>query len=88
MGMRALAQILLSKGMKVSGSDLNDSEALSGFRRSGADIYIGHAAENISGADGVVISTAISDENPELAEAKRRNIPVFHRSDVLAASWR
>lgn len=85
MGMRALAQILLSKGMKVSGSDLNDSEALSGFRRSGADIYIGHAAENISGADGVVISTAISDENPELAEAKRRNIPVFHRSDVLAA---
>ncbi len=85
MGMRALAEILIQKGMKICGSDRTDSEYLHVLREQGADIYIGHDASHITGADGIVISTAISEDNPELAEAKRLGIPIFHRSDVLAA---
>lgn len=85
MGMRALAEILIQKGMKIAGSDRTDSEYLDVMRKQGADIFIGHDASHIEGADGLVISSAISEDNPELSEARRRGIPVFHRSDVLAA---
>lgn len=85
MGMRALAEILIEKGMKLSGSDQKDSDYLRFLKSQGADIYIGHAAEHIEGADGIVISSAISADNPELVVAKKKGIPVYHRSDVLAA---
>lgn len=85
MGMRALAEILIEKGMKLSGSDQKDSDYLRFLKSQGADIYIGHAAEHIEGADGIVISSAISADNPELVAAKKKGIPVYHRSDVLAA---
>lgn len=88
MGMRALAEILIEKGMKLSGSDQKDSDYLRFLRSQGADIYIGHAAEHIEGADGIVISSAISADNPELTAAKKKGIPVYHRSDVLAAVFR
>lgn len=87
MGMRALAEILIEKGMKISGSDKNESDYLQFMRRQGADIYIGHDAAHIDGADGIVISSAISEDNPELAAAKKKGIPVYHRSDVLAAMF-
>lgn len=87
MGMRALANILIHMGVNVSGSDVVDSTILHKFREQGATIYLGHKAENIENADVVVISSAISPENPELQEAKNRNIPIFHRSDVLAAMF-
>ena len=85
MGMRALANILLRMGFKITGSDMADSPVLHEFEQLGAVIHIGHKAENTDGADAVVISSAISEDNPELMEARKKNIPVFHRSDVLAA---
>lgn len=85
MGMRALAEILLEKGLSISGSDLADSPAIENFKARGASIFIGHAPSNVKGAGCVIISSAISSNNPELVEARRENIPVFHRSDVLAA---
>lgn len=88
MGMRALAQVLLDKGYEITGSDVADSPALHHFREEGAKIYIGHEAGHIGTADAVVISSAISPNNPELMEAARRHIPVFHRSDVLAAIFK
>ena len=87
MGMRALAVILLDKGERISVSDVADSPFLRDFRKKGAEIYIGHEASHVKGADCVVISSAISEENPELLEARRLGIPVFHRSDVLAAMF-
>ena len=87
MGMRALATILLDKGFSVSGSDMNDSAFLQDFRKKGALIYIGHAAPHVQGADCIIVSSAISPDNPELVEAKKEGIPVFHRSDVLAAMF-
>lgn len=85
MGMRALAEILLEKGYTVSGSDMADSPVLANFRSRGAAISIGHDASHVKGAGCVVISSAISEDNPELLEARKEGIPVFHRSDVLAA---
>lgn len=85
MGMRALAEILLEKGFSISGSDMSDSPVLENFRSRGASIFIGHDASHITGADCIVISSAINKNNPELVEAEKEGIPVFHRSDVLAA---
>ncbi len=87
MGMRALAEILIQKGMSVSGSDQKDSAYLSVLKSQGADIFVGHDAAHVEGADALVVSTAISEDNPELYEARRKGIPVFHRSDVLAAMF-
>lgn len=84
-GMCALARILIDKGITVSGSDVSDSAVLQEFRDKGASVFIGHHAENIESADVLVISSAISSDNPELQEAKKRNLPIFHRADVLAA---
>ena len=88
MGMRALAVILLDKGYEISGSDMNDSPFLEDFRKKGATIYIGHDASHVRGADCLIISSAISPDNPELLEAKKEGIPTFHRSDVLAAIFK
>lgn len=87
MGMRALAQVLLDKGFAVSGSDMNDSPFLQAFREKGAQVYIGHEASHVKGADCLIVSSAIARDNPELIEAQKENIPVFHRSDVLAAMF-
>lgn len=88
MGMRALARILINKGFNVSGSDISDSPALSEFKNHGASIYIGHKKENIENADVIIISSAIHSNNPELLEAEARSIPIFHRSDLLAAIFK
>lgn len=88
MGMRALARILINKGFNVSGSDISDSPALSEFKNHGASIYIGHKKENIENADVIIISSAIHPNNPELLEAEARSIPIFHRSDLLAAIFK
>ena len=87
MGMRALAEILIEKGMHISGSDMKESDYLDFMRKQGAEIFVGHEAAHVEGADGVVISSAISKENPELAAARQKGIPVYHRSDVLAAMF-
>lgn len=83
-GMSAIAKILLEKGYEVSGSDLNESEIVEKLRGLGAFIYKGHRKENIKEKDAIVVSTAISAENPEVVAAKEAGIKVFHRSDIVA----
>jgi UDP-N-acetylmuramate--alanine ligase len=88
-GMSGIARILLARGQQVSGSDAKPSRAIDALRVQGASIAVGQSAENLDLLDGgpteVVVSTAIKDTNPELVEARRRGIPVLHRSAALAA---
>ena len=84
-GMSALAQILLEKGYTVSGSDIKESPLIAQLRTHGARIFIGHRAENVTGVDAIVVSSAISENNPEVVAAKALGIPRRHRSDINAA---
>lgn len=84
-GMSALAKILLEKGYEVSGSDLLRSELVEKLAAQGANIFCGQKAEHVHGVDAIVVSTAIHEDNPELAEAERLHIRKFHRSDINAA---
>lgn len=83
-GMSAIAHLVLERGLEVSGSDLKTSSATEDLKRRGAKVFIGHAAGNIHGADLVVYSSAIKEDNPEIAEAKRLNIPLIKRAQALA----
>lgn len=83
-GMSALAQILLQKGYKVSGSDIKESPLTENLATLGAAVKIGHNSENIGAAELVVYSTAVPVDNPELTEARRQNLPLWHRSELLA----
>ncbi len=84
-GMSALARLLLREGKAVSGSDKQAGDITKELAELGAKIFIGHVAENVAQAGCLVISTAIVSENPELSAARSRNLPVFHRSQMLAA---
>jgi UDP-N-acetylmuramate--alanine ligase len=83
-GMSGIAEILINMGYEVSGSDLRESEQTRRLASLGAEIFIGHFPSNIRDYNVVVTSTAIDQTNPELIEAKRRRIPVIHRSEMLA----
>jgi UDP-N-acetylmuramate--alanine ligase len=82
-GMSGLAHILLSRGFRVSGSDAQENEITAKLATEGAEIHIGHAAENVTGADIVVVTAAVKGKNPELAEAKKKKIKVLRRSQLL-----
>ena len=82
-GMRAIANVFIEKGYIVSGSDLKRSAITDKFAEQGARICIGQKAENLQDAEVVVISSAIRETNAEVVEARRRHIPVIHRSDAL-----
>ncbi|WP_374985187.1 UDP-N-acetylmuramate--L-alanine ligase [Streptomyces fradiae] len=85
-GMSGIAKILAQRGAKVAGSDARDSETAASLRALGATVHIGHAAHHLADdTSGVVVSSAIRDDNPELARARELGIPVVHRSDALAA---
>ncbi|MCL1923347.1 MAG: UDP-N-acetylmuramate--L-alanine ligase [Propionibacteriaceae bacterium] len=84
-GMSGVAQCFLSQGIQVSGSDHLDSPVLDQLRHQGATVWVGHDASHLNNARTVVVSTAIPPDNCELVEAKRRGIPVIHRSVALAA---
>ncbi|MGE5507625.1 MAG: UDP-N-acetylmuramate--L-alanine ligase [Chitinophagales bacterium] len=84
-GMSPIAKVLLEMGHRVTGSDLKSSTTIQNLAAMGAHIYQGHRAENVRGAEVVVISTAIAETNPELVAARAQGIPVVHRSDMLAA---
>ncbi len=87
--MSGLAEILLNLGFKVSGSDLKTSPTTERLVRLGAEISQGHAANNLSeSASLVVYSSAVNADNPELAEARRRGLPVIRRAEVLAELMR
>ncbi|EOD00338.1 UDP-N-acetylmuramate--alanine ligase [Caldisalinibacter kiritimatiensis] len=81
--MSALAEILLSNGYKVSGSDMKYSPIIEKLRQKGAKIYIGHSEENIKDIDLIVYTSAISNDNPELVKAKQLNIPTIDRATFL-----
>lgn len=83
-GMSALAQLMLKLGCRVSGSDLQESAITARLAEQGAAVSLGHSRKNIDNCDLVVYSTAISDDNPELLEARGKSIPVWHRSELLA----
>lgn len=83
-GVSALAELLLKKGFRVSGSDIKDSDRLQYLRVLGADIYVGHKAENITSADMVVYSSAIHDDNPELLQATKDGLRLIKRGRLLA----
>lgn len=88
-GMSGLAEILLTSGFKVSGSDVKASDVSRRLEQLGAQIFIGHDADNIpTSASLVVYSSAITASNPEIREAKRRKLPVVRRAEVLAELMR
>ncbi|MCB9728115.1 MAG: UDP-N-acetylmuramate--L-alanine ligase [Deltaproteobacteria bacterium] len=84
-GVSGVARGLLALGVRVSGSDVRESQLTEALAREGAEITIGHDARLIDGADLVVYSTAVPDTNPELALARERGVPVLHRAEVLGA---
>src|SRR5216117_3517245 len=84
-GMSGIARIMLARGVKVSGSDAVASDLLTALAGLGADVHVGHAAENIDGADTLEVSTAIRGDNPELAQARRRGLRILHRAAALAS---
>ena len=83
-GMSGLAEILLNLGYEVSGSDLQASEITQRLEQYGLRFFEGHAAGNVAGAGIVVISAAVAEDNVEIAAARRRGVPVIHRSNLLA----
>ena len=84
-GMSAIAEILLSQGFKVSGSDLNQSENTDHLEKLGAVINFGHDEKNIGDAEVVVYSSAVKpSENPETLEAQKRGMPLLRRAEMLA----
>ncbi|MGO2342719.1 UDP-N-acetylmuramate--L-alanine ligase [Vibrio litoralis] len=87
-GMSGIAEVLLNEGYDISGSDLNENTVTERLKSKGATIYIGHQAANIEKASVVVVSTAISTENPELVAAKELRIPVVRRAEMLAELMR
>ena len=81
--MSGLAHILLMRGIKVTGSDRTESNITEILKNGGAEIYIGQRAENIQNPDLVVYTAAISNDNPELCEARNKNIETIERADFL-----
>lgn len=84
-GMSAIARLLLGQGAAVSGSDKAANSVTDELAKLGARISIGHRVENIDGAAAIVVSTAISCDNPELVAARSQGLPVWHRSQLLAS---
>ncbi len=82
-GMYPLAQILHSQGFFLTGSDNNETETLDAVRKMGIPVFIGQRAENIEGADLIVHTAAIMEDNPELMAARASGVPVLERADLL-----
>src|ERR1700719_3193604 len=87
-GMSGIAEVLLNLGYKVSGSDLKSSVLTQRLTGLGAAIFEGHRAENITGAEVVVTSSAIGEQNPEVIEAHKLHVPVIQRAEMLAELMR
>lgn len=82
-GLSAIARVLLERGERVSGSDRQQSAATQALQHAGATIYIGHRAENVTGADIIVRSSAVTEENVEVQAAHQAGIPVLKRSEFM-----
>jgi UDP-N-acetylmuramate--alanine ligase len=87
-GMSGIAEVLLNLGYAVQGSDLKTSGAAERLQKHGARVMLGHRAENVAGADVVVVSSAINPDNPEVAQALAQRIPVVKRAEMLGELMR
>lgn len=87
-GMCPIAEILMSEGYEISGSDMNEGETLDKMKGYGIPVYMGHAAENIKGAELVVYSAAVKETNPERQAAVEQGIPCIERSVMLGVVTR
>ena len=87
-GMSGIAEVLVNQGYTISGSDLGDSAATRRLRAMGATVMQGHDAANIAGADALVVSTAVKNDNPEVVAARAKHIPVVPRAQMLAELMR
>src|SRR5947209_5429721 len=87
-GMSGIAEVLINLGYTVQGSDASDSANVKRLREAGATVAVGHAAQNLGDAQVVVVSTAIKRDNPELAAARARRLPVVRRAEMLAELMR
>ena len=87
-GMSGIAEVLLNLGYKISGSDLKSSPVTQRLAGLGATIFEGHSSENVTGAEVVVVSSAIPQDNPEVTEARNLHIPVIRRAEMLAELMR
>jgi len=87
-GMSGIAEVLVNLGYPVSGSDLVSSTATRRLKKLGANVHKGHSAEYVRDADVVVISSAVKEDNPEVIEARRRQIPVIPRAEMLGELMR
>jgi UDP-N-acetylmuramate--alanine ligase len=87
-GMSGIAEVLLSLGYTVSGSDMKASPITDRLAKLGATIYVGHSAENVGCAKAVVVTSALDGANPEVAEARKLQIPVIPRGELLAELMR
>ena len=87
-GMNGIAEVLLNLGFQVSGSDIGVNAVTKRLKKLGATVYLGHAEQNLTDADVVVISTAVKADNPEVSAARARRIPVVPRAMMLAELMR
>ena len=87
-GMSGIAEVMLSLGYAVQGSDLKPNKQTRRLEKQGATVFIGHAADNISDADAVVVSSAVDETNPEVAAAREQLMPVVSRAEMLAELMR
>ncbi len=87
-GMSGIAEVLLNLGFQVSGSDLAESAATKRLKKLGAMVYLGHAEQHLTDADAMVVSTAVSKDNPEVLAARARRIPIVPRAMMLAELMR
>ncbi len=87
-GMGGIAEVMLNLGYDISGSDLNENAVTQRLSKLGANIYFGHAAENLRDCDVVVVSTAVKEDNPEVIAAHKQRIPVVPRAEMLAELMR
>jgi UDP-N-acetylmuramate--alanine ligase len=87
-GMSGIAEVMLSLGYQVQGSDLRSSGVIERLKSLGATVFIGHDSMNIRNADAVVVSSAVNDRNPEVAAARKQLMPVVRRAEMLAELMR
>ena len=87
-GMSGIAEVMLSLGYAVQGSDLKPNKQTRRLEKQGATVFLGHAADNIHDADAVVVSSAVDETNPEVASAREQLMPVVSRAEMLAELMR
>ncbi|MFM9921126.1 UDP-N-acetylmuramate--L-alanine ligase [Lacisediminihabitans sp. H27-G8] len=83
-GMSGIARLFLEAGLPVTGSDIRATETVEALRASGVAVAIGHSAANIDGADTLIVTGAIAEDNPEFLAARERDLPIVHRAQALA----